>query len=97
MISPHTPPGTEVVCIENKQNPEDPRPALELGGIYTVGAIEPCGCWGDGIPFVLHLQEEPRNDKWGHSLACFRRLDLSGLDKLLTAPSPARDLERAPA
>jgi hypothetical protein len=79
MISPHTPPGTEIVCIEDRPGRFGPVP-LKKGDIYTLAKIE----MGLDKPCAF-LQEVPAPDGWhpahgkvivGFDLERFRPLDI---------------------
>lgn len=82
MISPMTPPGTEVVCIDDDWHGPTDLDHPVLGGIYTVTEIRPFtarpgfGATLSEIPFGLF------------DLAAFRLLDLAGLDALLDIKEP---------
>ncbi len=80
MISPHTPPGTKVVCIENRGDPVEPvkpvRPVI--GAVYTLKFIYPCKYSTGGFACeIVELAHAPH----GYSLRLFRRLELP---KILT-------------
>jgi hypothetical protein len=88
MISPHTPPGTEVVAIvEYEANAGFP--AVYFGQIYTVAKIVEMTA-GQPEAFGCVKQEHGEVEypnKPGFFFACrlswFRPLDLGGLDALL--------------
>ncbi len=52
MISPGTPPGTDVICIDDAPGPYGDG-GVSKGGIYTVDRIEPCVTGG----FSVFLRE----------------------------------------
>lgn len=89
MISPHTPPGTKVVCIEGGPDEDYPHatiPDLVTGEVYTVARIV---LIGDG-EFLVDICEAGISDEWGYCLEGFR---LAELPRCLTelvrkAPSP---------
>jgi hypothetical protein len=80
MISPHTPPGTKVVCIQLPRETisrytKRPRPLdrkMALGATYTVVRIVPADWQPTG--YVAELQEIGPRSLYG--LHLFRRLDL---------------------
>ena len=83
MLSPHTPPGTRVVCIDDVK---DGRYAtrtvhnfdlngLRLGEVYTVSAIAPNDGTTSGFIAVLVEIVRPGRTK-GFALERFRRVDL---------------------
>lgn len=76
MISPHTPPGTRVVCV-------DAEGALQLveGGTYTLSKIT-----RDGNDFFAEIEGPYSYEQNGWFLSRFRRLDLpESLTRLLHA------------
>jgi hypothetical protein len=80
MISPHTPPGTKVVCIDASgteiHDGVTPCPLVE-GAVYTLAQIE---MW-EGRLFALVVEI---GDREAFALRRFRRLDLpESLTKLL--------------
>jgi hypothetical protein len=89
MISPDTPPGTEIVCIDDSDGAYGPS-RLTLGEVYTLRSIE-MGVDGD---FVATLHEVPPGVTYnmalgvlnlGYLLCRFRRLELpNSLTELLT-------------
>jgi hypothetical protein len=87
MISPMTPPGTEVVCINWPKAPVISRHIpLQIGAIYTVRRIVE----NHLLPGVFGVWlEEILNEKhWtgielAYGLKYFRPLDLGGLDAFL--------------
>jgi len=86
MISPDTPPGAEIICIDTSPGAYGPCP-LSLGALYTVK--EMVFSKTDGYGVVLH--EVPVRLVWrgiiphrlGWGLRRFRYPDLGGLDALL--------------
>jgi hypothetical protein len=95
MISPDTPPGADIICIDD--SPGDyGSGGLVKGGVYTLARVEICVTGGYGA----FLQEIPPWESYappwglvavGFELRRFRRLDLpTCLTALLDgAPSPA--------
>jgi hypothetical protein len=89
MISPDTPPGTEIVCIDDSDGAYGPS-RLTLGQVYTLRAIT-IGIDGD---FVATLHEVAPGVTYnmalgvlnlGYLLCRFRRLELpNSLTELLT-------------
>lgn len=82
MISPHTPPGTEVLCI----NAGPPRSAecptrLIFGQVYRVKG------WTTELMSEKPLVDlvENYHEDWAWEPECFRPLELAGLDALLDA------------
>lgn len=99
MISPHTPPGADVIAVL-------PCPAmcglpgLKVGELYTVDRIVESDEADDrfGVVLIGHgvgrgvpprswrkLWRKPRERLWGYRLESFRYVDLAGLDALLDA------------
>lgn len=87
MISPHTPPGTRVVCIDEGRNgrQESGRPITypRLGGVYTVAGIYPCR---SDCGFAAYIPDLTKDH--GYCLTLFRYLDLPKCltDLLQTTP-----------
>jgi hypothetical protein len=91
MISPHTPPGTRLICIDANSHdlyrlhmaPARGLDGLRLGRVYTVGKV---AIDDDSISgFTVVLQEIHRSGpRPGFALQRFRRLDL---------PKCLRDIE----
>lgn len=89
MISPDTPPGTEIVCIDDSDGAYGPS-RLSIGEVYTLRSIE-MGVDGD---FVATLHEVPPGTTYnmafgvlniGYLLCRFRYLELpNSLTELLT-------------
>lgn len=99
MISPHTPPGTEVICVWGGPGLGG-LPGLKVGELYTVDRIvEADDEFGDkfGVVVVGHgigrsaSRRNWRNfwrsreREWAYRLECFRYVELAGLDALLDA------------
>jgi hypothetical protein len=104
MISPHTPPGTEVVAVMGCAAPFG-CPWLVKGWLYTVDHIERAPRPGEyGVVLVEHgvFYPPPERRPWwlswlppkrqphGWRLEAFRYVDLAGLDALLEAPAPKK-------
>lgn len=104
MISPKTPPGTDVVCVWGGP-PDGGLPGLTAGDLYTVDRIV-SGCGEDrddfGVIIVGHgvgrtvtrggwrsLWRRPQTQYWAYRLECFRYVDLAGLDALLDTRAKA--------
>lgn len=94
MISPHTPPGTKIICIDAAERP-NPRPdlirwdghldGLTAGEIYTVRDFRVCPFLGR-VEVRLHeiVRELDDSGESGFNLRRFRRADLpSCLTELL--------------
>lgn len=106
MISPSTPPGTKIVCIDVSNIPLADTgtvslpTGLTLGGEYTVDAIEPLDISFDGVPimvgkFIVYLVELPdlvgfNGKRAGHLTQRFRRRDLPESLTRLLYASPLR-------
>lgn len=98
MISPDTPPGTEIVCIDDSDGAYGPS-RLSMGEVYTLRSIE-MGVDGD---FVATLHEVPPGTTYnmafgvlnlGYLLCRFRLLEIPrSLSSLLTEKE--RELEDA--
>lgn len=99
MISPHTAPGTKVLCINDDPDAfllpwvEYRKGAtldgLRSGNAYTICTIVTCASNKSG--FIAVVAEIQRRDNWGFDLARFRYLHLprSLTDLLETAPTRA--------
>lgn len=90
MISPHTPPGTKVVCIGQTGEENKHLPALKVGDVYTLDRIEDGFTSPDGFGVYLCEIVHPESIEpagiysWAYGLADFRRLELpSCLTELL--------------
>jgi hypothetical protein len=83
MISPHTPPGTEIICVKAARTRR--HGALALGAIYTVREIilAPSGDYGVALVEIINPVFEPYGLEYAYCLSQFRRLDLGRLDALL--------------
>jgi hypothetical protein len=88
MISPHTPPGTKIVCIDDQYHTNYNAPynvgagdmdGLTKGHVYTVQAIERDDYVKDGFAVVLvEIRRKLAGRDWGHGFALmrFRYVDL---------------------
>ena len=83
MLSPHTPPGTRVVCIDDESlgRYNVRRSAYGLDGLtkgetYTVKRIEAFHLTTSGFLVVLAEVTRPRGRIAGFALERFRRVDL---------------------
>jgi len=99
MISPETPPGTEVVCIDAAAGPYGDG-GLQRGGIYTVDRIAPAIGGGHVVVLAEIAPWEIYSPPWGlvgigFDLKRFRYLDIPrSLTELLeTAPCEVEDVE----
>lgn len=89
-ISPMTPPGTEVVCINDElyafalstRRYYPTLDGLTKGKIYTVRKIIPSAGVGTSN-FSVIINEIDRCDGSGYAIERFRYLNLAGLDELL--------------
>lgn len=98
MISPETPPGTEIVCIDDSDGVYGPS-NLSMGEIYTLKTIE-MGVHGDHLATLHEVPPGVTYDmargvlNVGYLLCRFRLLEIPrSLSSLLT--EKARDLEDA--
>lgn len=96
MISSDTPPGTEIVCIDDSEGAYGPS-RLTLGGVYTVKDIRPA-VDGDYVVLLHEVDPAPVYDarfcliNVGWLLCRFRYLEIpKSLSELLTE----RELEDA--
>lgn len=93
MISPHTPPGAEIVAIVTKP-PFDTFPGIKAGDVFTVAEIVKMSAFAPE-PFGVLVQEigpmEQTNGDSFYALRCswFRPLDIGRLDELLNVQAPA--------
>lgn len=75
MISPHTPPGTRVICINEGRNGRQesglPITYPRLGNVYTVAEIYPCR---SDCGFAAYIPDLTKDH--GYCLTLFRYLDL---------------------
>ena len=103
MISPHTPPGTKIVCIDAEPHPryavgpvcDSDMDGLTENAVYTVDKIIPWAPNSRG--FVVCLGEiirRPRGDYplSGFALDRFRRLELPSSLTSILETAPIRDL-----
>ncbi|MGJ0393018.1 MAG: hypothetical protein ACR650_09710 [Methylocystis sp.] len=93
MIPLNTPPGTEIVCIDD-ENHRLPFPfPIKRGSVVTLGA------WVDGFPIpTITVTEHLRSPCGGlvfFSARRFRPLDLGGLDALLETTASTPQTEEA--
>jgi hypothetical protein len=100
MISPHTPAGTKIVCVDASPNGKYTSAiwiggldGLQQGGIYTVKAIYPTDRAISGFAVLLQEIERDRNQGW--AIDRFRYLELpSSITETLRAQA-ARDKNKA--
>jgi hypothetical protein len=92
MISPHTPPGTKVACIDDRYHTSYNAPrnvgagdmdGLRKGHVYTVQSIERDDYVKDGFAVVLvEIRRKLAGRDWGHGFA-LERFRYVGLPKIL--------------
>lgn len=95
MISPHTAPGTKVVCIRESDFPEA---KIRLGEVYTVkGIIEsPIFSHEFGVQLEEHeLFNSMLDIPWGYALSRFRLAELPRCLTALLTTVPTKELEDA--
>jgi hypothetical protein len=102
MISPHTPPGTRIICIDADDNGQyetddtDYRgvglDGLRLGDVYTVHLVDEDPGSTSGFCVILcEIIRQPKQLRFGFALERFRRLDLP---KCLRDIEAGRPIER---
>lgn len=91
MISPHTPPGTYIVCIDDIANGQYNKSSvknldgLKKGSVYTVKNIEPYDNTLSGFIVVLNEIRRRVKEVDGYDIARFKKLELpKSITSLLT-------------
>lgn len=93
MISPHTPAGTKVVCIDADADGKymcatwvGGLGSLQEGGVYTVKAIYPTRRAISGFGVLLHEIERDEGHGWAIDRFCYLDLPLCLTDALNARP-----------
>ena len=89
MIPLNTPPGTEIVCIDDRNLFNMRRESrtytpsgLKNGDVYTLSIIQHKSEWGIHTAKIFEA-ENLENPESGFNISRFRLLELAGLDALL--------------